>query len=191
MTLGAIILTGGASRRMGQDKASAMWLGVRAVDRAFRLAVAAGVQLVVTAGRTDYGLPVVRDATPLGGPVGGVLAGAEALRSERCEHALVLAVDAPTLRLDDLRPLLDHGRAGVAFEGYPLPAILDLSALPADAEADWPLGRLLQRCGVERVTCRPSSAARIRGANAPDERDALLQELSAYEAAMRRPNASP
>ena len=31
--LGAIILTGGASSRMGADKAEALWLGVRAVDR--------------------------------------------------------------------------------------------------------------------------------------------------------------
>src|SRR4051794_11241884 len=55
MELGALILTGGASSRMGVDKAAAAWSGVRAVDRVVALAKALGAQPVLTAGAVDYG----------------------------------------------------------------------------------------------------------------------------------------
>src|SRR5207248_10673054 len=94
MTLGAIILTGGAGSRMSADKATLSWAGRRAVDRVAALAEAVGAGLVVTVGLQDYGLPLVRDSVPLGGPVGGVLAGAPVLAAAGCERVLVLAVDA-------------------------------------------------------------------------------------------------
>ena len=65
LKLGVAILTGGASSRMGEDKAAADWLGVRAVDRVAALARALGAVAVVTVGRADHGLPFAADATPL------------------------------------------------------------------------------------------------------------------------------
>ena len=46
-------------------------------------------------------------------------AGARRLLSQDCGHALVLAVDAPTLRAEDLAPLLQCP-AGACFDGLPL-----------------------------------------------------------------------
>lgn len=129
-------------------------------------------------GATDYGLPFVVDDPPLAGPVGGVLFGAAALRQASFDRALVLAVDAPTLRLEDLQPLLRAPGPGAAFDGFPLPLIVDLDALPADAMAGWPLRRLVERAGLARLICPAASQVRLRGANTPAERDALLAELS-------------
>eukprot|EP01035_Chromulina_nebulosa_P039441 gene39441-53322_t len=98
MTLGAIILTGGASSRMGADKADALWLGVRAVDRVAALAADCEADPVITVGAKNYGLAFVADDDLGGGPVGGVIAGVRALKSAGCRRALILAVDAPTLR---------------------------------------------------------------------------------------------
>jgi len=185
MRLGAIILTGGASARMGEDKARLPWLGVRAVDRVAAVAAAVGAEPAITVGAADYGLSHVRDARPLGGPVGGVLAGAAHLREAGCDRALVLAVDAPTLAAADLAPLLAVDGAGAAFEGLPLPMVLDLAALPADARDDWPMARLVERAGLARPACAAGAMDRVRGANTPAEREALLQALAEAETAQK------
>ncbi|HTI66421.1 MAG TPA: NTP transferase domain-containing protein [Caulobacteraceae bacterium] len=179
MSLGGVILTGGASSRMGRDKAELDWNGRRAVDRLAAVAAAAGCEWVLTAG-ADHGLPWVPDP-PGKGPVAGLLAGAGALAGRGLERALVLAVDAATLRLDDLAPLLAAGPPGAAYEGLPLPMVVRLDAIPADAAGDWPLLRLTERCGLSRLACPPTARARIRGANTPGERAALLEELRAFE----------
>lgn len=178
MTLGAVILTGGASSRMGVDKAKLDWDGVRAIDRAAALARAVGAVAVMTVGERDYGLPAVSE-TPTGcGPAMGLAAGCAALAGQGCDRVLALAVDAPTIRPDDLAHLLAAAAPGAAYAGLHLPAVIDPAALPA-AEPGWPLGRLLERAGIARPACPPEASARLRGANTPAEREALLAELRA------------
>lgn len=183
MRLGAMILSGGASSRMGVDKGAMDWLGRRAVDRTADLAWAVGAGMVITVGARDYGLPRVVDEPLPGGPVGGVLAGARALREDGCVRALVLAADAPTLVPDDLAPLLAAQGAGAAFEGLHLPFVAAIGLLPADARADWPMARLLERARLARLAPAETARARLRGANTPAEREALLAELAAREGA--------
>ena len=178
MGLGAIILTGGAGARMGADKATLLWAGQRAVDRVAALARAAGCGVILTAGSNDYGLMLALDAAPGGGPVGGVLAGAEALRRAGCDRALVLAVDAPTARLEDIAPLLAASGVGAAFEALHLPMVFDIAGLPTEAQAGWPLARLADHAGLRRLGCPADARGRLRGANTPAERDALLADLS-------------
>jgi molybdopterin-guanine dinucleotide biosynthesis protein A len=180
--LGAIILTGGASSRMGEDKAAADWLGRRAVDRVARLAGDVGAAFVLTVGRNDYGLPFAPDPVPLGGPTGGIVAGLAALRTQCCDLALVLAVDAPTLRVADIEPLLCADPPGASYARYPLPLIVAADADVSGVGADWPVGRLIDRCGLRRLACAPDVAPRLRGANTPAEKAILLHALAAYEA---------
>jgi len=168
---GAIILTGGASRRMGADKAVQDWGGMRAVDRVAELARRAGAEAVISAGG-DYGLPCVADPAPYAGPVAGLLQGVRMLRGQGLSRCLVLAVDAPTLRPEDLAPLL--AEAGACYAGFPLPMALAFDAVPEDAEADWPLRRFVERAGLKQLDCPPDVARRARGANTPEERAALL-----------------
>lgn len=167
-SLGAIILCGGGSRRMGRDKAALEWDGRRAVDLVADLARAVGAGALVTAG-ADLGLPWVADDAAGAGPVGGVLAGARALRTARL---LVLAVDAPTIRPGDLAPLLSKGGC---YEGLPVPMVFEAAALPLDAEAGWPLRRLVERTGLEVLPVPDGALLRLRGANTPEERDVLLR----------------
>ncbi len=185
MALGAIILTGGAGSRMSTDKAALSWAGRRAVDRVAALAQAVGSQVVLTVGLQNYGLPLVRDGVPFGGPVGGVLSGVPILIEAGCDRVLVLAVDAPTIRASDIEALLCHDGAGATFEGLHLPMVVDIGRLPAEALADWPLARLLDRAGVARLACSPDAQPRLRGANTPDEQEVLLAELVAWEAAQK------
>jgi len=156
---------------MGRDKALLDWDGVRAIDRVAALARAAGASVVLTAGR-DYGLDWVPDPEDGAGPVGGVLAGAEALRARGCSRALVLAVDAPTLTVDDLAPLL-AAKAGATFDVSPVPMVLPLGAVSAGALPGWPLRRLVERAGLAVLECPEGARARILGANTPEERARL------------------
>lgn len=175
MSLGVVILTGGAGQRMGADKAELAWGGRRAVDRLAELARELGATAIVSAGARDYGLPIAVEDPPGGGPVAGLVAGARAL--EGCTRALVLAVDAPTVTADDLAPLLASTPPGAAYAGLHLPMVIAVAAIPADAGAGWPMGRLVERGGLSRLAVPPDSEARLRGANTPAEREALLRRL--------------
>jgi molybdopterin-guanine dinucleotide biosynthesis protein A len=157
---------------MGEDKALLNWHGKTAIDLVAALARRAGAAEVVTVGRTDYGLPNVLDAAGAG-PVGGLLLGLAALGDE-CDRVLALAVDAPTVRPSDLTPLLTANAPGAAFDGLHFPLVMDVSATPADAAAGWPVARFIQRAGLARPPCPASAQGRLRGANTPAEREALL-----------------
>ncbi len=174
--LGAIILTGGRSSRMGADKAAQAWgEGLRAIDRVVLLATRLGSMRTVTCGEGDFGLPWATDPAPFSGPVAGVLAGL-ALMGEDIGRVLVLAVDAPTIRAEDLAPLLAAPAPGAAFAGLPVPMVFSLSAVPAEPQDGWPLRRWVERAGLAILEPPPGAGLRLRGANTPEERDALLRD---------------
>jgi molybdopterin-guanine dinucleotide biosynthesis protein A len=106
-----LVLTGGASRRFGVDKATLLIDGERLVDRTLGVlaAVAAPVLEVGPAfGRSD----AVRDDPPGGGPLAAIAAGGVALRdSQSSRAALVVAVDLPGIDEVALTWLAEHPSA--------------------------------------------------------------------------------
>ena len=181
MSLGCLILTGGASSRMGEDKACADWLGRRAVDRVADLARAVGATTVLTVGPRKLGLDAVTDEQAGGGPVAGIVAGCATLHAGGCERALVLAVDAPTIRAPDLASLLDAPPPGAAFAHLHFPLVIDLASLPATIGAHRSVARLVTSAGLTLVEPPAEGYRRLRGANTPEERVALLRELELHE----------
>lgn len=173
--IATVILCGGSSSRMGADKARLEWKGVSAIDRLMTLSHDLGIQMVLTAG-ADYGLPAVLDATPGEGPCGGVLAAVPQLLAAGYTQALILAVDAPTVTASDIRPLLEARAPGAAYEGLPLPMVINLAAVPAGMQAGWPLKRLVQAAGLVVLPCSDPAKPRLRGANTPEERLRLLAD---------------
>jgi len=176
--LAAIILAGGRSKRMGRDKAAIRWAGQSAVERLAGLARSAGAQQVVVSGG-DYGLPFVRDPTPFGGPVGGLLAAAALLPDAR--RLLVLAVDAPTLSLDDLAPLLDAPAPGAAYLGSPLPMVVARAAVSSGLGCGAPLRRFVELAGLRELQPPAGARLRLRGANTPEELSDLIDLRHAPE----------
>ena len=174
--LGAIILTGGRSMRMGEDKGARVWGVRRAVDWVVDLAHSVGADRVITAGVFEYGYDHVLDPAPHAGPVSGILAGLDKLDG-RFSRVLVLAVDAPTVSKSDLSPLIAAGSPGASFTGMPLPMVIDASIRPADVRSDWPLRRFVERAGLVQLVAVPESVARLRGANTPEEQALLIREL--------------
>jgi molybdopterin-guanine dinucleotide biosynthesis protein A len=101
VTCPGILLTGGASRRMGTDKACIVWRGETLAARAARV-LAAVCDPVIEAGPGLTGLPCVREEPPGSGPLAALVAATDALGT--AGPVLLLAcdmpfVDEPVLRL--------------------------------------------------------------------------------------------
>ncbi len=122
--VGGLLLTGGASRRMGEDKALIELGGHRLVDRAAALLTAVA-DPVIEVGPGWSSLPAVREDPPGTGPLAALSAGAAALRAAGHDGSvLVLAVDMPRVGVELLRFLA--GRAGTTTAvpragGHPQP----------------------------------------------------------------------
>ena len=95
MSTAALLLTGGASRRLGTDKARLVVDGERLVDRLARLLLAECTP-VLEVGPGYGSLSAVREEPPGAGPLAAVAAGAEALDAGgHVGPVIVMAVDLP------------------------------------------------------------------------------------------------
>jgi molybdopterin-guanine dinucleotide biosynthesis protein A len=162
---------------MGVDKATMLWAGQRGVDRLADLARRMGAAEVLTVGRRSVGLAAVLDEEEGAGPVGGIVAGLSVLRRAGCSRAIVLAVDAPTITEPDVEPLLAARPPGAVYEGLHLPLAIDLDVALPTSIAGWPIARFIDAAQLRRIPCPRDAAPRLRGANTPLERQALIAEL--------------
>ncbi|MHB1961839.1 MAG: molybdenum cofactor biosynthesis protein MoaE [Acidimicrobiales bacterium] len=113
-----LLLTGGASRRMGRDKATLPMGGQSMAERLGRLLSAVGGP-VLEVGPGHSGLPVVRDEPAGQGPLAAVAAGARALGELGWRGpAVVLACDLRRLTAEALALL-----AGWPGEGAVVPEV--------------------------------------------------------------------
>lgn len=143
-----LVLAGGASSRMGSDKAFLQVDGETLLARQTRLLREAGCERVIISGRRETrerGAPprifvdqggaeprapvIVHDAPGLSGPLAGILAALDAL-DDSATHLLTLPVDLPAMRAETLRELLascasGYGAVAVSPRGVePLVAVL-------------------------------------------------------------------
>jgi molybdenum cofactor guanylyltransferase len=134
--LGAVVLCGGKSSRMGRPKAWLPFGGEPLLCRVVRRIVEAAAPIVVVAApdqelpQLPEGAEVVRDAVTGRGPLQGILAGLDALEG-RAAAAFVSSTDAPFLcpelvrRMEALREEGDHDVAVARAQGHyhPLAAV--------------------------------------------------------------------
>jgi molybdopterin-guanine dinucleotide biosynthesis protein A len=138
---GGIVLCGGRSTRMGQDKAWMPFGPELMLQRVVRILSEIVQPIVVVAGQSQS-LPelppavlIVRDRWPDRGPLEGIRRGMEALPSG-VEAAYVTACDTPLLRPDFVRRVMDllgdHDAAAPWIDGvyYPLAALFRRHLLP-------------------------------------------------------------
>jgi molybdopterin-guanine dinucleotide biosynthesis protein A len=99
VSVGAVLLTGGTSRRLGTDKATLVIDGTTLARRTAATLHALGLVAVeVGPGHTD--LPAVREDPPGGGPLAGLVAGHDALRDALDgppDAVLLVACDLPNV----------------------------------------------------------------------------------------------
>ena len=183
MAAGAV-LTGGASRRMGSDKALLEVDGVPMGTRVAEAMISARCEPVVFVGGEASSLAalggrVVRDVAPGEGPVGGVMTALRALGGE-ADVVVIASCDLPFLTAAHLLPLIDRASNAVDVDVVvarsdrlqPLCAVWRTSALPA-VEAAFETGertmhRLLRRL---RIAEMPVDVGAVRNINTLDDLD--------------------
>jgi len=167
-----LILAGGLSSRMGQDKALMEIDGVSMLERTARLLRSMGAGLVVVSGSRPGGIP---DRWPEAGPVGGLASAAEVLPDA---ELLVVPVDMPRLDHAVLAPLVEErAQRGTRWAGHPLPMRLTLDAGTRDALAtlmtqagrDRSVSTLQTRIGTTTLPMDGLDPLLLANCNTPDE----------------------
>lgn len=140
--LGIILLAGGKSTRMGQDKGLLMLQGKPMVQHILEVVAPLPCPIIIIANQPAYqafNYPVFADIIPDCGPMGGIYTGL--VHSER-DHNLVLACDMPSVQLDAIQHLTarhseNHGVTvgAIAARLEPLFAVYSKNCLPSLEDA--------------------------------------------------------
>jgi molybdenum cofactor guanylyltransferase len=156
MTLTAVLLAGGESRRMGKDKATIVFRGEPLWKRQIELLRSLRPEKIFVSARTEPSwLPseteLLLDEPPSRGPLSGLT---KALERMPTSHLVVLAVDMPFMTDEQMRVLwrlaaigcgvlpMIHGRAEPLAAIYPRESALDFTA--ALAGSDFSLQRVVR-----------------------------------------------
>ncbi|MCD8521976.1 MAG: molybdenum cofactor guanylyltransferase [Saccharospirillaceae bacterium] len=162
--LAAVLLAGGSSRRMGQDKALLPVNGFRHLgERNWQQLIAlkpAALWLSRQPHQTDLGLfsasecgdKILADNISEAGPLAGIQAAVEQALLDNINEIIVLPVDMPHIRSQDLQQLISSGRAAckaACYQQNSLPICLPLY-LPVSQELLRWLNEQLQNPAARR-----------------------------------------
>lgn len=181
--IGAVILAGGKSSRMGSSKASLPYGKGRLIDHMVHLAGVLGCSPIVVSGHVE-GYRCVEDVIPHAGPVGGIHAVAKATLKEDWPRAwLFVPVDMPLVtpelldRLSSCACTYDHD--GVCFENRPLPlflrlhdhvlAAIDLAAAKIASGEKMAVHELLAQLEICNHSVSEDEAKQLANANTPED----------------------
>lgn len=181
----AIVLAGGYSRRMGQDKAALRLGGKTLLEFTVDKLRSLGMEDILISGWTDCpeGTVYVPDIYPHRGPLSGIHAGLLAA-SNPC--ALILPVDMPLLSEKTLHALIAaHGPKTITIlEESPLPGVFETAAAPICETLlqgdNYSLRRLLEASGTLSISDPEPSELR-QNCNTPEdfrEIQLLYREIS-------------
>lgn len=103
-----IILAGGKSSRMGQDKGLMLLNGKPMVEHVIETAKQITTEIIIVANNDDYkkfGLPIFKDDYQDKGPLGGIYTG---LKNSLTEYNLILSCDIPFVKKDLLQFIISE-----------------------------------------------------------------------------------
>lgn len=160
-----VVLAGGKSSRMGENKGEMLLAGEPMLRRVLRrLAPAVDDLVVIGPATVDPGVPqarVVSDIIPGRGPLGGLYT---ALVTTQCDHIFLVACDMPFVQRGLVRAMLTLAQANPAADAVvlqsgdgaqPLHAVYAAECLPAVEQAlasgNYSLRSLLNRLSVVTV----------------------------------------
>ena len=172
MTLTAVLLAGGESRRMGREKATIEFEGRPLWERQLGILRAVGPETIFVSARTrPPWLPdeveLLLDDSPSRGPLSGL---AKALATIQTTHLIALAVDMPFMTSGQLGVLCGWAAEGrgvipvVADRAEPLAAIY-----PAEAAGDFATALVGSDFSLQRVVRTLAGDQKVRLVSIPPE----------------------
>jgi molybdopterin-guanine dinucleotide biosynthesis protein A len=181
MNISAVLLAGGESRRMGEDKATLLFRGeplwhiqldlLRKLEPA-EILISARIDPVWRPNEYEF----VPDDTPSRGPLSGLAA---ALGKIRTKHVLGLAIDMPFMNERYLRSLYECIKPScgvlpkIGNRAEPLAAIF-----PAEARMDFALALTGANFSLQQLTERLTNAGRLHVVPVEDRDVELFRNLN-------------
>ncbi len=175
-----VVLAGGRSSRMGQDKALLPWHGQPLYQHMAGILAQANAHKVMV-NRKDDGSPTsqnwLQDIVPNRGPMSGIHG---ALVASNADALVIVPVDMPLLTPAHISTLVDHfdGRHGVEFCDYSLPLLLPVTrrVITAVEEAvhstnpkHYALWRLREKLGTIQLPVPDDHLHAFTNTNTPTE----------------------
>ncbi|WP_062268507.1 molybdenum cofactor guanylyltransferase [Endozoicomonas arenosclerae] len=179
-----LVLAGGQSSRMGQDKARLIWQNIPLYQHMQNLLHESGVDDVLLSG-AQFGRLALPDIIPGKGPLSGIHGAIAGLPDGVC--LLVVPVDMPLLPAAACKKLVSslaipENRArqvgAVMFEAFTLPLVLTVnsdlrtaveSALSSQNHKDYSLRRLFDRLQGVTIPLPDEMEERFQNTNTPEE----------------------
>lgn len=158
-----LVLAGGASSRMGQNKAMLKYNGKPLVEHMMDILKNVGIKEIHISGKVD-GYAGLEDAEPLSGPAKAILSSLSKINTSG--SFLVVPVDMPLLKVETLGLLLEYPQ-GAYFRGFPLPAHLRLSHSIANPVRS--VRSLLQQTKAEEILLPEHLLATMKNVNTPQD----------------------
>lgn len=181
MNVSAVLLAGGESRRMGEDKATLLFRGeplwqvqldlLRKLEPA-EILISARIDPVWRPNEYEF----VPDDPPSRGPLSGLTV---TLARMRTKHLLALAIDMPFMNERYLRSLCEWIEPGCGVlpkidnRAEPLAAIY-----PAEARMDFTMALIGTNFSLQQLTARLADAARMRVVPVKDADVELFRNLN-------------
>ena len=123
-TYSLMLLAGGKSSRMGQNKAELLYKGKTFTDYSIEKAEKLGINQIYLSGnqKVTEAVQIIQDIYQEKGPLGGIHACMKAMKTPYC---LILPVDVPQIPVEALESMLNyHERYCLNVEGKQLPLLL-------------------------------------------------------------------
>ncbi|WP_163371030.1 molybdenum cofactor guanylyltransferase [Endozoicomonas acroporae] len=175
-TLYGLVLAGGRSSRMGQDKSRLNWCGKPLYRHIAALLARAGIdQVLISGSGFAPDDSVIADVVPGRGPLSGIHAALQRLQDG--DRLLVIPVDMPLVPADAIRTLGEQQQA-CCFAGFNLPMILPVTSklrqaversITSDNPRDYALWRLHQLSGGQTLVLPSSMADLFVNVNTPED----------------------
>ena len=174
-----VVLAGGRSSRMGQDKALLKLENETLLDRAKRILREAGAARVLVSGANrEQG---IADYFEEVGPLGGI----HAVLRKTSLDVMVIPVDIPLMTFDMIKRLLPQSdskaaqNVAITYKNNPVPAFIPnnsrtlqyIEQVLNDAVGDWSIKGLLKHLGHREIAVSYEQA--LSNVNTPEEWQAL------------------
>lgn len=161
MTLG-VILAGGRSRRMGQNKALLSYHGKPLIEHMTAILKHSGVETIIISGNVE-GYDCMPDENPFGGPAKAI----ETIIRHFPDYKgfLFVPVDMPLLEPEMLQILMQQ-KDGAYFIGCPLPAFI---TPPYSESNETSVQALLDSHGIYPVDLPKRFFSAMKNTNTPEE----------------------